>query len=640
MIAILTPEYLKRQPDHIVKIFEELEDKLLEDIANNIEKYMTLSETAGYRLAMMQEMGYDLNQVSKEIAKTISLSEAELDRLMRHSSQISYDDDRDRYKQGGKALPKLVDNPRMLDFIDKSIKQTKGSLKNLSGTMGFIDKGKFKGIDTFNRDVVDAAIFQVASGAYDHTTALRQAVKKLGDSGIRSIDYASGRAYHIESAVRMTVLTGLNQITGHMSLANAEMMDQDIMEITAHMGARPSHAEWQGELVSLSGADGYLNLDDIGYDDVAGFQGANCRHGWFPFFEGISVRSYTEQDLEDLEGESIVFDGKEYTYYEATQKQRAMERQMRQTQRQIQAYEGAGLSNDALSAKIKLMGQRDLYDDFSKTAGIRAKYERVGVYSNKGPSPVAPKPTSTGTDSLDTIKKQGWYSNIRDENKDSLLEHFKNMTDPELKIFEDYGHMIKGEFYRYNDDAYYSPAFEEIVLNIGRQSDKDRAIGDSQSNITFFHEVGHLFDYQTVSGSSWRRDLPDIDDIARSDFLDKANSIIRDWNAKNNDQIKELNSLARMNREQKRAIILDLFDDPHIKSSVSDIAEGLTNGRVHGRYGHGSDYWRRPDALAGETIAHVFEAKITKGERQAALKEYFPKTYEYIDKYIDDLARR
>ncbi|HSH35763.1 phage minor capsid protein, partial [Schnuerera sp.] len=176
------------------------------------------------------------------------------------------------------------------------------------------------------------------------------------------------------------VLTSLNQITGYMSVANADMMGQDLMEITAHIGARPDHSLWQGRIVSRSGRSDYLSLDDIGYGEVDGFQGVNCRHGWFPFFEGISTPAYTEKQLEDLEGEIIVFDGKEYTAYEASQRQRQLERAMRHTQRNLIAFENAGLEDKALSMKIKLKGQQDLYREFSKTAGIRPKFERANIY--------------------------------------------------------------------------------------------------------------------------------------------------------------------------------------------------------------------------------------------------------------------
>lgn len=376
---MLTPEYLKKQPQHIVDIYLKLENQILSDLSKSIAKNIELTETTEYRLKVMQEMGYDLKKVKIEIAKTTKISEKEIESILRNSSELSYNDDRKRYKEGGKNLSQLDNNPKMIDFIESVIKQTKGNIRNVSNTMGFIDHKGFNLLNIFYEDTLDYAIFQAGSGAYSYQDAIYQAVKKLGDSGIRTIDYASERAYHIESAVRMNVLTALNQITGHMSEANADMMGQDLMEITAHAGCRPSH-NWQGQIVSRSGKGDYLTLDDIGYGEVDGFQGANCRHGWFPYFESISEPAYTEKQLEEYEDEPIIFDSKEYTHYEATQRQRSLERNMRHTQRQIIVYKDAGLKDRALSANIKLRGQRDLYKDFSKTAGIRPKFDRVRVY--------------------------------------------------------------------------------------------------------------------------------------------------------------------------------------------------------------------------------------------------------------------
>src|SRR5699024_9530827 len=168
--------------------------------------------------------------------------------------------------------------------------------------------------------VLNDALFQVGSGVYDYQTVLERAVRQLANSGVRSIDYGSGRSYHVDSAVRMNVLTSLNQITGEMSEMNADMMNQDLMEITGHMGSRPSHSIWQAGIVSRAGRKGYLSLEDIGYGEADGFQGINCRHGWFPFFEGISEPTYTEKHLENLD-KMFEYEGKTYTTYEATQKQ-------------------------------------------------------------------------------------------------------------------------------------------------------------------------------------------------------------------------------------------------------------------------------------------------------------------------------
>ncbi len=149
-------------------------------------------------------------------------------------------------------------------------------------------------------------------------------------------------------------MAGISQITGYMSLANAEMMGQDLMEITAHMGARPSHAEWQGQIVSLSGRRGYLSLSDIGYGTVEGFKGVNCRHDWYPFFEGISEPAYTKKQLRNIDPPPFEYEGRLYTAYEASQKQRQIERAIRKTKRELTAYQAAGLEDDFVAASIKL----------------------------------------------------------------------------------------------------------------------------------------------------------------------------------------------------------------------------------------------------------------------------------------------
>nr|DAK63882.1 MAG TPA: minor capsid protein [Caudoviricetes sp.] len=111
----------------------------------------------------------------------------------------------------------------------------------------------------------------------------------------------------------MIVGTAISQLTGEISLMNAEDMGQDLMEISAHIRARPSHAEWQGKIVSLSGENPkYLSLEDIGYGEVTGFKGVNCRHDWYPFFEGISSRVYDDEELEDFDPEPFEYEGKEY----------------------------------------------------------------------------------------------------------------------------------------------------------------------------------------------------------------------------------------------------------------------------------------------------------------------------------------
>jgi len=377
---MLSPEYLKTLPDNIIQIMEQLEDDILADIARRIAKGMELTETADYQISVLAEMGYDLDDIKKEIAQIMDKSVVEVEEILSKASFESYYNDMEFYKIGGKSLPPLKENIPMANFINGVIKQTKGEFKNLTNTLGFVDGRQFKSLDQMYRDTLDYATFQLGSGAYDYNTVLRQSVKKLADSGVRVIDYSSGVRNHLDVAVRRALMTGATQITGRMSLMNAEMMGQDLMEITAHAGARPTHQVWQGQIVSLSGKSGYLSLTDIGYGEVAGFQGANCRHGWFPYFEGISKPTYTKEQLENIDPPDFEYEGRTYTAYEASQKQRQIERAIRKTKRELIVYDNAGLKDDFTAASIKLRRQREFYKGFSKKANLRKQVERTGVY--------------------------------------------------------------------------------------------------------------------------------------------------------------------------------------------------------------------------------------------------------------------
>lgn len=132
---------------------------------------------------------------------------------------------------------------------------------------------------------------------------------------------------NLETAVKTNILTGVSQTCGEMQLQRAKEMGCDLMELSAHSDSRPSHQEWQGKIVSLSGREGYLSLDDIGYGKVDGFKGINCRHDWLPYFEG-TAKAYTDEQLEKLNNTKVTYNGKEISLYEAEQLQRKIEKKI------------------------------------------------------------------------------------------------------------------------------------------------------------------------------------------------------------------------------------------------------------------------------------------------------------------------
>lgn len=379
---MLTPDELKVVPDNIVKIYQDLEDDIIFDIARRLQKAGEITDTADWQMYMLGQMGNDLEEIKSKIAKTNKMSKDALDKLFINATDRSMYYENIAYKKAGKKTLSLYDSPTMMKFVEANAKKTHGELKNLTKSLGFKSGDSFKSVAKTYQDTLNYAHFQVASGAFSYQDAVRNAVRTLTESGLRVVDYESGVSNMLDVAVRRATLTGINQTVAEMTLMQMKESDSEFVEVTAHMGARPDHQTWQGKVYHVGGEkDGYPDFEEsTGYGTGAGLCGWNCRHSFFVFFPGISVRNYTDEQLKNIDPPPIEYDGKTYTYYEATQKQRQIERMIRKTKRELVALDSAGLKSDFTAKSVRLRKQKDLYVDFSKSAKLKTRNERHQVY--------------------------------------------------------------------------------------------------------------------------------------------------------------------------------------------------------------------------------------------------------------------
>lgn len=184
-------------------------------------------------------------------------------------------------------------------------------------------------------------------------------------------------------------MTAVNQNMGRLQEARANEVGWDLMEITAHSGARPEHARWQGKIVSLSGQRGYLSKRDIGYGEATGFKGINCRHDWYPYYKG-SARTYTQKELNKWKNEKVEYNGQKISMYDATQKQRAYERNIRQDKKDLKAQQAILTSSneniniEQVQAEIRNIKatQKDhnaQLNDFLKQTGLNKDNSRLAI---------------------------------------------------------------------------------------------------------------------------------------------------------------------------------------------------------------------------------------------------------------------
>lgn len=380
---MLTPEQIAHCADDIINLYSQLEEEIVRDIARRIAKTGTMTDTGIWQAQHMQELGTLHSDVLSSVAKYSDRTESELKKLFEDAGVTATEYDNEIYRQNGLNPKSLKVSDVQMQLLEAGYKKTQGNLSNLTLTTAVSSQTSFI-------NACSLAELKASSGAFTPQQAIADAIKQVAQDGAYVI-YPSGHRDRLDVAVRRNVMTGIGQTTGQICLSNAQELGCDLMEITAHAGARPSHAAWQGQIVSLSGQRGYLSLSDIGYGTGDGFKGWNCRHDWYPYFEGSS-RMYSVKDIKELNAKNIEYpDGSMHTLYEAEQQQRAYERKIRATKRTLAACDEAlnNLSDEQLLQKLeknfshyssKLKRQESELNSFCKRTGLLKDNSRSQTY--------------------------------------------------------------------------------------------------------------------------------------------------------------------------------------------------------------------------------------------------------------------
>lgn len=384
-----TPELLDALPEELAELFRALELVLLDEICSRLKVADELNEVTVQDIKALRAHGIDLKKIKKAIQKATGISEQKLNKLL--------DDVVERNQQYYTNVIDLahITQPETLVSIEDTwaiYQQTKRDLRNITQSMGFlVDAGRtMLPPAKAYQWALDSAALQVQSGAINYNQAIKTAVKELADSGLKVVDYESGHRDHVDVAVRRAVMTGVSQICAKYTEQSSEYLDTPYFEVSAHVGARDkpgpspwsSHKDWQGRVYSVRVGDIYPSIYDVcGLGAVDGLEGVNCRHRRFPWVEGVSERTYTNEQLEHIDDDhGCTFDGKDYTAYEATQMQRRIERTVRKLKREKAAYKAAGLHEDETAVNIRLRRLNAKYKAFSVKAGLPEQPERMRIY--------------------------------------------------------------------------------------------------------------------------------------------------------------------------------------------------------------------------------------------------------------------
>lgn len=387
-----TPELLDALPEELAELFRSLELHLLREICSRLKLSGQLNEVTVQAIRALRSHGIDLQDIENAVADTCGIGLETLDRLLDDVVEQNQ-----KYYTNQIDLAQVTEPDRIVDNrdIEAIRRQTWSAYRNITGSMGFlaVQRGRLTLLSPAKayQWALDQAEIQVQSGAFSYNQAIFEAVRRLADSGLKTVSYESGHVDSVDVAVRRAVMTGVNQLNQKYREQSMDYLETDLLEVTAHRGARDidgpmgweNHKAWQGKVYRwkakprASKGDYHDFEDTCGYGSVTGIGGANCRHSYWPFIEGVSERTYTDEQLENIDPLPFEFEGHTYTAYQATQKQREIERTMRKLKRRRAALEAAGLEEDAEAAGIRLRRLTEKYRQFSEAAGLPEQWERT-----------------------------------------------------------------------------------------------------------------------------------------------------------------------------------------------------------------------------------------------------------------------
>ncbi len=600
---MLTPTQLDKLPEPMIKLMAELQDDIISDICRRITKANLLTPTAEWQLEKANQLTLSSREVKKRIAAKLKVQEKLVKELYTEAVRTAIDEDAKIYKIAI-AEGILSDNYReKLTIYTRSVafsNVVKRGLKNTNGLMRNLTNSAAAAANRQLSDALDLAYLEVASGAFTPQDAIFEAVKKLGAEGIKCVNYASGRSDQLDVAVRRAVVTGIGKTCCDLQLDLANEMDCQLVEVSSHLGARPSHAEWQGKIYSLvKGHPRYPYFyDATGYGTGDGLGGWNCRHSFFPYFEGLSSPA-NAPDFTKSENEQV---------YHDTQKQRSYERAIRQSKRELAALDSARKeASPELKAKldreferksVTLKNREARLAEHLKATGLLPDNSRVLV-DGFGRS-VSQKAVWAAKKSYSVAYSPSGKFNLIDEVKDladvvkgkiksvkyvDLPDDFKNSFDAQLKKSEPNVRKLL-EKWLYDTDIYLSNSEKSFYLKELDYVELDI----STPPAAFSHELFHRIDFKN--------------DITKNSIFEK--SLKKDFQALN--EVSGGDIVQYLIYKYPNAFTTDRIGNIRLKEDfycISDIISGITQDDINLGFHHEKAYWQKESRrMASEAWAN------------------------------------
>ena len=420
---MFTPTEIEALPSAMEQLYRSLQLNIMSDLTGRLKANgEEITSAADWQINRLYELGVSKDEIDSLIQSTLDVSDDEIDRIYDEVVKSGYARNEELYTSKGKEYIPYAENKQLQQLVKAVKNQTKSEYRNITGSLGFAVRDadntlSFTPLADFYQRTLDNGLMQIASGAVDYNTVLKKAVKAMTDSGLRTVDYASGWSNRVDVAVRRALMTGFNQVVAKVNEDNAEQLGTEYFEVSYHRGARPTHQVWQGRVYSKK------ELETVcGLGTVTGLCGANCYHSYSPFIKGIDTPTYSEEELDRMNEEENTqkeYNGRQYTAYEAQQRQRRLETAMRADRQQIELLTQGGADDDTITgAKVRYFQRQDEYVKFSKAMNLPQQWERITVDGKNALGSKLPKKAeSVNKITAESVAKSGKSGIIKEKSK-------------------------------------------------------------------------------------------------------------------------------------------------------------------------------------------------------------------------------
>lgn len=373
---MLTPQETAEMIAGLQQLYEQIEDDLLRNVAKrfSVLDEITPETITEWQVDKLNQIGALRQENIRVLAARSGKTSTEITRILEAAGYKAVEFDDLIYQLAfSRGLLSTVPQPARLSPMLQTVLQ--GAADNTRKYFNLINTTALESAQQSFITVINQTYLETSLGITDYNSAVRKAVMQLADKGITGAHYVSeaGRrtSNHIDVAVRRCIVTSTSQTAGNMQIARAKDWGAEYVEVSSHMGARPEHAVWQGKIFRLNGSDAqHENLvSATGYGTVRGLCGANCRHTFYPFFEGISEQTYKPYDLKENE-----------KAYKESQVQRGLERDVRAQKRRVLAADATGDAEGLKAAQLKLKEKEAKLKAYTQQTGRYQRTNRQQVY--------------------------------------------------------------------------------------------------------------------------------------------------------------------------------------------------------------------------------------------------------------------